>query len=170
MRVNSRIIKVNKNTVAEQRYRYDILDRIVEYKDENQTINVLKLNPKNELLSYTITDRNGNTISIINKYMCSDYIGTEIDLNGHKTTVNDKSYVDNVMLKKPYTSEDDLDLVISKMLNNSKSESESKPKLIPITRRGPNKDISDTIINNNLINSNKPLPISMRKVQLLQTA
>ena len=166
MRVNSRIIKVNNDVVAEQRYRFDILDRIVEYKDENQTIKVLKLNPKNELLSYTITDKLGNTISVINKYMCSEYIGTEIELNGHKTTVSDKSYVDNVMLKKPFTSEDDLDLVVSKMLHKSPPEPEAK--IVPITQRKHNTDIVSSVISGNIENSSKPLPISRRKLQLLQ--
>ena len=168
MRVNSRIIKVNNNIVTEQRYRYDILDRIVEYKDENQTITVKKLNPKNELLSYSITDKVGNTIIIINKYLCSDYIGTEIELNGHKTTVCDKSYVDNIMLKKPFTSEDDLDLVMSKMIYKNNHERTSN--IAPITKRTSNTDITNVVINENINISTKPLPISMRKLRLLQIA
>ena len=167
MRVNSRIIKINNTKVTEQRYRYDILDRIVEYKDSNQSIFVHKLNHKNELLSYTITDKIGNTISILNKYMCSEYIGTEIDLNGHMTTVKDLSYVDNLMLKKPFTSEDDLDLVMSKMLNRSLPEKESE--IIPATKRKQNNDIVNTVINKKIENSSKPLPISMRKMLLLQS-
>lgn len=168
MRVNSRIIKVNNNIVAEQRYRYDILDRIVEYKDENQTITVKKLNSKNELLSYSITDKVGNTIMIINKFLCSDYIGTEIELNGHKTTVCDKSYIDNVMLKKPFTSEDDLDLVMSKMLRKNKPEETSC--ITSTTQRNCNTDITNVVINKNINLSTKPLPISMRKLRLFQIA
>lgn len=166
MRVDSRTVKVNNVVAVEQKYRYDILDRIVQYQDENQTIKVLKLNPKNELLHYTITDKIGNTITVINKYMCSEYIGTEIDLNGHKTTVKDKSYVDNVMLKKPFTSEDDLDLVVSKMLHCSTSE--PKSDIMPSTQRKPRADIVNSVISNNILSGNKPLPISMRKMQLLQ--
>ena len=166
MRVNSRVIKINNNIVAEQRYRYDILDRIVEYKDENQTITVKKLNSKNELLNYTITDKIGNTITIINKYLCSDYIGTEIELNGHKTTVYDRNYVDNVMLKKPFTSEDDLNLVMSKMLRKKSCEQTSS--ITPITQRNDNTDITNAVINGNINISTKPLPISMRKMRLLK--
>jgi len=85
-RVDSRLIKYNSKIQLQQMYRYDILDRVVEYRDRNQYIKVHKINPNNELISYTITDIAGNDIIIVNKYLCSDYIGTEIDLNGHKTT------------------------------------------------------------------------------------
>ncbi len=139
-RVDSRIIKYNSKICLQQMYRYDILDRVVEYRDRNQHIKVQKINPKNELLAYTITDRAGNDIIIINKYLCSDYIGTEIDLNGHKTTVKDKAYVDNVMLKHPFTSEDDLDLVFSNIINT--------PSELSGTKRDKETDISECIISN----------------------
>ena len=168
LRVNSRIIKINSIIAAEQRYKYDILDRIVEYKDENQTIKVQKLNQKNELISYIITDKIGNTITVINKYICSEYIGTEIELNGHKTTICDRNYIDNVILKKPFTSEDDLDFVISKML--FKPSSTHKEDIIPITKRKPDEDIINMVIHDNITDKSKPLPISLRKMRLLQTA
>ena len=107
-RVNSRIIRAGSEVINEQKYRYDILDRIVEYQDSNQCINVHKVNQYNELLNYTITDIIGNRIVVSNRFMCSEYIGTDIELNGHKTSVCDRIYVNNVMLKKPYTNEDDL--------------------------------------------------------------
>lgn len=123
-RVNSRKIKVGGNIINEQNYRYDILDRIVEYSDNNQRINVHKVNPFNELISYTITDVIGNRIEIDNKFLCSEYIGTDIILNGHKTSVKDKMYLNNVMLKKPYTSEDDLDFALSNLIKIPKINSD----------------------------------------------
>ena len=175
MRVNSRVVKINNEIIADQHYRYDILDRIVEYKDKNQSIMVEKINTNNELVSYNITDRIGNVIFIRNKYMCSEYIGTEIDLNGHKTTIKDRSYVDNVMLKKPITNEDDLDFIISNLTSSSNINKEE----MCTTRRISNTDIMDCIINDNkIVNKPEPiiignkkklalLPISIRKQLLL---
>ena len=117
MRVNGRILKINNKTINEQFYKYDILDRIVEYSDCNQHIDVHKVNQNNELISYTITDAIGNKIIINNKYMCTEYIGTDIELNGHKTTLKDRSYVSNIMLKRPFTSEDDLDSTLSNLID-----------------------------------------------------
>ena len=65
-RANSRIIRAGSKTICNQQYRYDILDRIVEYKDDNQLITVHKVNPNNELISYTIRDIVGNII--VNKF------------------------------------------------------------------------------------------------------
>lgn len=166
MRVNSRIIKVDSKVVAEQTYRYDILDRVVHYRDMNQIIKVNKVNPNNELISYTITDNAGNVIQIANKFMCSDYIGTEIDLNGHKATVSDKSYLDNVMLKKPFTSEDDLDFAISNIfIPPQKLESALSP--VGIAKRSSRTDITNLVISGNVKSIEKPLPISLRKRRLL---
>ena len=160
-RVNSRVIRINDKILDEQAFRYDILDRIVEYRDNNQNIKVHKINQKNELVSYTITDNANNEISILNKFICTDYIGTEIELNGHKTTVKDYSYVDNVMLKKPFTSEDDLDFAISNILKKSGNN-------VGKTSRNSNNDNIDTIIGNSIKEFDKPLlPISIRKQLLL---
>ena len=164
MRVNSRTIKVDGEIVAEQLYTYDILDRVVNYHDKNQTIKVTKINPKNELISYTITDKLGNMIQVVNKFMCSEYLGTEIDLNGHKTTINDKSYLDNIVLKKPFTSEDDLDFAIS---NIYRPPENNNTQSMGLTKREGNTDITNLIIGDNVKCIQKPLPISMRKQQLL---
>ena len=112
-RVNSRTLKYNNEVIEEQKYRYDILDRIVEYQDKNQIIKVHKINQYNDLICYTITDNAGNSIVVVNKFLCKEYIGTELDLNGHKTTVHDMCYVDNIMLKQPVTTKDDLDFAMS---------------------------------------------------------
>lgn len=156
-RVNSRTISVNSKEITKQEYRYDILDRIVEYTDNTQTIKVTKINKDSELISYTIEDKAGNIININNKYLCSKYIGTEMDLNGHKTTITDKSYTDNVMLKKPYTKEEDLDFAIANMIK----------KLNVTTKRSNCIDMAKTCINDR-IKQNAPLPISIRKKMLFQ--
>lgn len=122
VRIIERNIYLDKNTVSNQQYNYDILDRIKEYKDENQRILVKTISEKNELLSYEITDRIGNNILIENHFTECRYVFTKINLNGHSITVDDTSYVDNVMLKKPNACEDDLDLIIANLF-----KSEEKP-------------------------------------------
>ena len=165
-RVNGRTIRVNGKIFIEQKYRYDILDRVVEYNDSNQHIKVHKMNNSNKLISYTITDKANNTIDILNKYICSDYIGTEIELNGHKTSIKDMSYVDNIMLKKPYTSEDDLDFAMSNLAkSNNKIEDVSMCK----TQRKNENAITNFIISDKVKQKSQPLPISIRKSMLLKT-
>lgn len=155
-RPNSRELRQNSKVLDKQIFRFDIIDRIVEYEDKNQKIKVEKVNPNNELVKYLIKDCAGNTIDIYNKFLCSEYIGTDISLNGHKTTVKDRSYLDNVMLKKPYPSVDDLDLAFSGYIN--------KYKVLPI-KRMCNTDIAENIINKQKSNV---LPISVRKLHLIQ--
>ncbi len=118
-RIIARKIFVDLRLISQQEYNYDILDRIKEYKDENQRIVVKNVSPKNELLSYTITDKIGNEILIVNHFTEYGYQNTDVTLNGHSITVNDTSYVDNVMLKKPYASDEDLDLIISSLMRQS---------------------------------------------------
>lgn len=155
-RANSRTLKLNEIILETQKFRYDILDRIVEYSDSNQTIKVYKINTDNELISYTITDKIGNNIEITNKFFCSEYLGTDIDLNGHKTTVEDRIYLDNVMLKKPYPSEDDMDLAMSAILNQN--------NVTPIKKEHDN-DVLEELIQQKL--KQHALPITVRKMQLI---
>ncbi len=165
-RVNSRIIRAGSEVINEQKYRYDILDRIVEYQDSNQCINVHKVNQYNELLNYTITDIIGNRIVVSNRFMCSEYIGTDIELNGHKTSVCDRIYVNNVMLKKPYTNEDDLDFALSNMIKVPKISSTT----IMTTKRENNINtdkISNFIISNKREKDSTP-PLSADKIKLLK--
>ncbi len=165
-RVNGRKIKVSGDIINEQIYRYDILDRIVEYKDNNQCINVHKINQNNELVSYTITDIVGNKIFIQNKFIYSDYICTEIELNGHKTGVKDRTYLNNVMLKKPYTNEDDLDFTMSNFIKIPKICYTEVIK----TKRDSNINtdkISSYIISNKREQECKP-PISADNIRLLK--
>lgn len=155
-RVNSRKISHNDKTITEQKYRFDILDRIVEYKDENQQISVLQLSQKNELIYYKITDKIGNKISVTNYFENNRYKKTEVLLNGHKTVVKDECYVDNIMLKKPYTTEDDLDLIISNIFSANDCT----------TKRSTSTDITDEYMDGI---KTRVLPISMRKRVLYNT-
>lgn len=164
MRVNSRMLKVQNKVINEQHYKYDILDRIVEYKDVNQCIKVHKVNQNNELISYTITDAIGNRIVINNKYICTDYIGTEIILNDHKTIAKDMSYVSNIMLKKPFTSEDDLDFALSNFINIPKI---SSPNTFTTSREQglSTEEIIDNII---MKKTETAPPISADKIKFLK--
>lgn len=155
-RINCRILILNSQILDTQKFKYDVIDRIIEYKDNNQEIKVEKINTNNELIKYTISDIIGNKIEIWNKFLCSDYVGTEIELNGHKTSIKDRSYVDNVMLKRPYATEDDLDLAMSCILD--------KKQLMSVTRTNK-QDISDSILKDR-VNDNT-LPISIRKLHLI---
>lgn len=165
-RVNRRVLLINNKVINDQKYKYDMLDRIIEYKDLNQTINVHKVNQKNELVSYSITDVIGNRIIINNKFMCSEYIGTDIELNEHKTTVKDISYVNNIMLKKPYTTEEDLYYALSYLTQIPRIHS---PEIMS-TRREPSiksDEISNYIINNKK-ESGPPQIISAKNINLMK--
>lgn len=162
LRVNSRTVKINGKILNRQMYRYDILDRIVEYKDDNQCITVHKVNQKNDLICYTIVDAVGNKIIVNNKFMCSEYIGTEIELNDHKTTIVDKSYIDNIMLKRPFTSEDDLDFAVTNLMKIPKICSQESC----ITKR--DSAFLENDISNLVINSEMHKPISADKINLLK--
>ena len=118
-RIISRKILIDSKPYSEQQYEYDILDRIVEYRDENYKIRVKNMSFKNELLCYEITDKIGNKISITNHFTELGYENSNISLNGCSISVNDTSYTDNIMLKKPYTSEDDLDFIIANLFKNA---------------------------------------------------
>ena len=161
-RIICRNIYLNSTLQTEQHYCYDALNRVVEYKDENQRIVVKSISQKNELLSYSITDKINNEIIITNHFTATGYIDTEFVLNGHSTTVKDTRYVDNVMLRKPFTSEDDLDLIISGLYNSSDAV---------ITR--PSQESSAARNAMSLIDKNielKVLPISIRKRVLYNLA
>ena len=129
-------------------------------------INVHKVNPKNELVSYTITDVIGNRIIINNKFMCSDYIGTDIELNDHKTSIKDISYVNNIMLKKPYATEEDLYYALSHLGEIPRIHS---PHMMSTRRKSVNssEDISNYIINSK--KECKPAPrISAENINLIK--
>ena len=156
-RIIEKNISFNGKQRTKQEYSYDVLDRIVEYKDTKQKILVNKISQNNELISYTITDRINNVISVENHFADCGYICTTLVVNGHSTTVNDTSYVDNVMLKKPFATEDDLDIIISNLFTGMDTATQ---------RTGCDSNAMD-IINNNI--ENRALPISLRKRALYNT-
>lgn len=154
-RIMLRKIYLNSEKVLEQYYGYDILDRIKEYKDDNQHIIVNSVSQKNELLSYVITDKMGNEIKIENHFTERGYTETEITVNGHCSKVKDTSYVDNVMLKKPYTNEDDLDLIIANLFGGAKPMQTTRTRENEVEKRSVN------LIDKGI--EQRVLPISMRK-------
>lgn len=153
-RINKRTIKINDETVSEQRYKFDILDRLLEYQDSNQKIEILRMSPKNQLIYYKITDKIGNNISVTNNFDSGRYKYTEISLNGHKMTISDINYVDNIMLKKPYATEDDLDLIIANLFSSNSIE-------CSVTKRPNVMDMASQLIQDNI--QLRTLPISIRK-------
>lgn len=160
-RIIEKNISLNGKQTTKQEYRYDVLDRVVEYKDSNQKIVVNKITQKNELISYTITDKIDNVISVENHFADCGYICTTLVVNGHTTTINDASYVDNIMLKKPYTTEDDLDIIISSLFTGMDTSTSRT-------------DYSDVLSSNamGLIDRSieiRTLPISLRKRALYNT-
>ena len=112
-RVNGRTIVENGTTIAVQKYKYDVIDRITSYEDNTKKLFVWKMSANGELLSYSVVDRNDNERVINNKFDENGYNSTEISLNNIKRNVSDLKYADNIVLKRPYASEDDLILVRS---------------------------------------------------------
>ena len=161
-RIISRKIYLDSCLITKQYFRYDALNRVIEYKDENLRIVVKSISKKNELLSYTITDKINNEVLVTNYFTESGYIETKFTLNGHTTTVKNTNYVDNIMLKRPFTSEHDLDLIISSLYNSSASQIN---KLDKESARCKN---SMGIVNPNI--EMKTLPISIRKRVLYNIA
>lgn len=153
-RIVEKNICLNGKETTKQEYRYDVLDRVVEYKDKKIKIQVNKISSNNELINYTITDRMGNVISVENHFADCGYICTTLMVNGHTTSINDLTYVDNIMLKKPLASEDDLDLIISDLFTNMDMTT------------GRNRNTTE-LIDQNI--ENRALPIALRKRALYNT-
>lgn len=156
-RITEKNISFNGKQTTKQEYRYDVLDRVVEYKDTKQKILVNKISQNNELISYTITDKIDNVISVENHFADCGYICTTLMVNGHTTSVNDTSYVDNVMLKKPFATEDDLDIIISNLFVGMDGT----------TQRAASESNAMDIIDDNI--ESRALPISLRKRALYNT-
>ena len=152
-RIIKRKLFLNNEKILEQHFGYDILDRITAYTDDNQRIVVNKFGKKNELLSYVITDKMNNSVKIENVFIGEEYHNSRVTVNGHSSTIINLGYVDNVMLKKPYASEDDLDLIIANLFGEA--------VVIPT-----DDDVSEEKKLQRYINSNieqRVLPISIRK-------
>ncbi len=159
-RISAREIYLNGKSILHQHYGYDILDRISEYSDDNQRIKVIKLSHKNELLSYVVTDKNGNNIEIENNITKMGYESSRVSINGHYTIVKDPNYVDNLILKKPHTSEDDLDLIIANIFG-------VRDDVVKTKRETNIENLLKKIINDNV--EERVFPISMRKLALYQS-
>ena len=157
-RIVKRSVFVNGEKRTVQEYSYDVLNRIKSYKDENQEIVVQNISTKNELISYVITDRIGNDINIENHFTECGYVSTDMVLNGHGITVSDTSYVDNVMLKKPNATDEDLDLIIANLFK-------AEPKAETNTFSDSVEKKSMGLIDQNI--QTRTLPISIRKRLLL---
>ena len=102
----------------------------------------------------------GNKIVVENLYSSSTYAETKISLNGHSTMIKDTSYVDNIMLKRPYANENDLDLIIANLFNEE--------NVTPTKREAYSEVNAMDVIDSNI--QNRTLPISMRKRLLLERA
>lgn len=152
-RIIKRKLFLNDDKILEQHYGYDILDRITAYTDDNQRIVVNKFSKKNELLSYVITDKMNNNIRIENDFIGEEYRSSRITINGHCSTIKDISYVDNIMLKKPYAGEDDLDLIIANLFGETGGSR--------IERAAAKESVSSNVHEKNI--ELRALPISIRK-------
>ena len=115
-RVNSRTVFKNNKIIFSQKYYFDILDRISEYKDNYFRVYIFKISDDQKLLYYRITDIIGNEISVENIMTENLYQNTNITLNGHSCIIYDKKYLENKILVKPDVSIDDMDLCISYLL------------------------------------------------------
>ena len=163
LRVNRRTVKINDKTINSQKYHYDILDRIIEYEDLNQRITVNKINQSNELINYTITDILGNCITINNRFLYAEYLGTDIELNGHKTSLTDPKYTNNIMLKKPIANEDDLDYILSNLPKIHKISSQNTLATKRENRLNTDKIADYIIFNKKNKDLPKPIPAENRK-------
>ncbi len=154
-RIISRKWYINDTLKTVQMYCYDDLNRITEYKDNNQTIEVSEYGKKHELIAYTITDKIGNKIFIKNNFSESGYVDSEITSGYEHFVIKDISYAHNIMLRKPRTSDDDLDFIIANLFNSEPATTNRTEFNDIISRTTPG-------LNKNSI-SPKVLPISIRK-------
>ena len=157
-----RLVRICKKTLNREflvGYKYDTFGRIIEknISFNGKQIKVDKINQNNELISYRITDKIGNVIGVENHFADCGYICTTLVVNGHSTTVNDTSYVDNVMLKKPYAKEEDLDIIISNLFAGMDTT----------TQRMSGSNNAINLIEQTI--ETRTLPISLRKRALYNT-
>ncbi len=155
-RIINRSIYINQELVNKQIYCYNRDNRVKEYQDDNQCIKVFEETPQNELVKYVVTDILGNEISVYNHFENSEYIETEITLNGHKTILKDKNYIYNQILQKPDANEEDLDLVILNLYKQVKTPTKCKNNINIISSFIKNKEAYNNI-----------LPITIRKHALV---
>ena len=136
-----------------QEYRYDILNNLVEYIDNNQHIIVENFMDE-KLLSYRIINSLSKETFITNNFKNGKYQNTRIVSEEKDYTEVNVNYVDNIMMKKPFAKEEDLDLVISELISHDKGF------LCSSSRVNKTQDILDEYI------KLRALPISIRKCVL----
>jgi len=150
-RVNSRKIIINNKIVDEEIFKFDILEKIVEYSNHNLFIYVFEHTKDSKLGKYKIIYKN-NELIINNRFNSeNEYTNSEIILNNTKTIKRDIKYLDNIYLKRPYTSPEDVDFIISRYLSSNDYTNNNQVK--------------------NLYNESiGVLPISIRKLKLCKMA
>lgn len=143
-RIINKTIYINQEIIIKQIYCYDSLNRIAEYRDNQQTLNIINHTTSNIPAFYTLSDIYGNQIDIKNNFDNYEYKNTEITLNSNSKTIINEYYYNNFILKKPSATEEDFNCTISHInkwfnMENSKSGSilqfENKNKILPITLR-----------------------------------
>lgn len=161
-RIKTRRAYANCDKLIEQKYKFDILDRVIEYEDDYQKIVVNNFGEHNELLSYTITDMQNNVLNIQNQFYANKYLHSVLTLNSSSLKVQNKHYVDNILLKKPIPSETDFNFILLLFTN---SRNANIPSLCNIHSQNQktNKCFNDNI------KAMTVVPISMRKYLLYET-
>ena len=150
-RVIERCLFYGVDLITSQHYSYDILNRILEYEDERIHIQVQRINKAGLLEAYKIDDKFGNNIEIENYFDLIYYKYSKVTINGHSKNIVNNSYLDNLMLKAPYASENDIELCLMNYLNSNSG--------ILALSQIKNEDS----INLEKSNKIKALPISIRK-------
>ena len=144
---------INKLAVSTQFYVYDKLGRVVEYKDDNQVIKIADIGKGNGVASYTIIDNIGHETHVNNSFDEEGYVSTEI-VSGYETiNVEEESCANNIMLKKPDLSENNLDTITSNLFKSVKSNNTNYAIILKRT--------SSKQTNNNM--KSQVLPITIRK-------
>ncbi len=163
-RIIGRKVYFDDKIALTQHYVYDAMDRISGYDDENYSLFVEKFTKDNKLHTYRITDKMKNEIVITNNFYDNKYVESKVSVNGVDKVVKDINYVDNIMTKKPTQSMDDLDLIISKLFNDSEVTGATKRSSAGLEER----------LDSNLVNiieyktKVRPLPIALRKRLMYQ--
>lgn len=155
-RIINRSIYINQVLVNKQIYNYDRDSKVIEYRDNNQSIKICQRTQQNELEKYIVNDIFGNKIEVYNHFENGEYVKTEITLNEHKTVIRDENYVYNLTLQKPQANEDDLNLVLSNLWRPAAIETNNENETKTIFEFIKNKELADNI-----------LPITIRKHALV---
>ncbi len=167
-RISLRTVFIDNKLCLSQHYIYDALNRIIGYEDDNYKVFVESFSSNNELRLYRITDKLNNEVIVKNRFSQEGYEDTELVINGTSKIVSNIQYVDNVMIKKPTENMDELDLIISKLFN------QTTPQNLGSTQRAA--ATAEERLKSNLVNlieyksRVKVLPLALRKWLLYEQA